>query len=258
MKAPINPLKKALKEGETQFGCWIGIPDTFVGEMIGHAGYDWVLVDGEHGPNDRRSIFAQLQTLAGTDTHPVVRLPNADASLIKQTLDAGAQSLLIPMVESADQARDLVRAVTYPPKGIRGVAYPITRASRFSMMDEYGETADDQICLIVQVENRAGLAALDDILQVDGVDGVFIGPADLAADMGYLTDPGNPKVYDTIMEALGRISASGKAAGIISMDDTFIQASLDAGARFVAVCADVVVLGEGVRSTAAKWMARKG
>lgn len=258
MKAPINPFKQALHDGKVVFGCWLGIPDTFAAEMIGHAGFDWVLIDGEHGPNDMRSTLHQLQMLAATDTHAIVRLPIGETHLIKQALDLGAQTLLIPMVESADEARELVRAVTYPPKGIRGVGYPVTRAARFGQMDEYGTTADAQISLLVQVENRAGMAALDDILAVDGIDGVFIGPADLAADMGHIGNPNHPEVYNTIMDALRRIRAAGKAPGILSLQDNMTNDALDAGAQFVAVGSDVAILSQGAQDIATKWQARKG
>ncbi len=257
MQAPVNPFKKALAEGKTVFGCWMGLGDTFSAELVGQAGFDWVVIDAEHGPNDERAIFRQLQVLAGTDAHAVVRLPVGETWMIKKTLDAGAQTVLIPMVESAEEARKLVRAVTYPPKGNRGVAYPLTRAARFSVLKDYGTTADAQICLLIQVENRAGLAALDEILEVEGVDGVFIGPADLAADLGHLGDPDHPDVQDAIMDALSRISAAGKAPGILSMDDDMTGRAMEAGARFVAVGSDVSLLGQAARELAAKWQATK-
>jgi len=168
-------------------------------------------------------------------------------------LDAGAQSVVVPMVESADQARQLVRDVTYPPNGDRGVGYSVTRAGGFSTVVEYGETADAQICLIVQVENRAGLAELDDILTVDGIDAVFIGPADLAADLGHLGDLMHPEVQATIMDAIIRIRAAGKAPGILSTDDAMTNPAIAAGAQFVAVGADVLVLGNTARALSARW-----
>lgn len=257
MKAPINPFKKALAEGKTQFGCWMGIPDTFSAELIGHAGFDWVVIDAEHGPNDQRSTFQQLQVLAGTDAHAVVRLPVGETWMIKKTLDAGAQTILIPMVESADEARRLARAVRYPPKGTRGVAHPVTRAARFSQITTYGHSADDQICLLIQVENRAGLDALDEILTVEGIDGVFIGPADLAADLGHMDDIDHPDVQAAIVDALSRIAAAGKAPGFLSMDDAMISRAMKAGARFLAVGSDVAILAQATRSLAAKWQATK-
>jgi 4-hydroxy-2-oxoheptanedioate aldolase len=257
MPAPLNHFKQALADGEMQFGCWLGLADAFSAEMMGQAGFDWVLIDGEHAPNDLRSTLAQLQVLAATDAHAVVRVPVGETYLLKQILDAGAQTVLVPMVESADQVRQLVRDVTYPPRGNRGVGYALGRAARFSTIADYGTTADAQICLLVQVENRAGLAALDDILAVDGVHGVFIGPADLAADMGHMGRADHPDVQAAIMDALRRIRAAGKAPGILSTHDTMTNNAIAAGAQFVAVGADVLLLGAAARALAAKWQATK-
>jgi 4-hydroxy-2-oxoheptanedioate aldolase len=257
MPAPVNSFKKALKAGEMQFGCWLALADAFPAEMMGQAGFDWVLIDGEHAPNDLRSTLAQLQVITATDAHAVVRVPVGETYLLKQMLDAGAQSILVPMVESADQARQLVRDVTYPPHGDRGVGYALGRASRFATIADYGITADAQICLLVQVENLRGLAALDDILAVEGVDGVFIGPADLAADMGHLSDADHPDVQAAIMDALRRIRAAGKAPGILSTRDGMTNDAIAAGAQFVAVGADVLLLGNAARALAEKWQATK-
>lgn len=257
MLAPLNPFKRALKSGEMQFGCWLGLADTFSAEMMGQAGFDWLVIDGEHGPNDLRSILSQLQVIDGTDAHAVVRVPVGETYMLKQVLDAGAQTVLVPMVESADQAQQLVRDVTYPPHGDRGVGYALTRAARFSTIVDYGTTADAQICLLVQVENRRGMAALDAILDVEGVDGVFIGPADLAADMGHMGNPDHPDVQAAIMDALARIRAAGKAPGILSTRDGMTNEAIAAGAQFVAVGADVLLLGQAARKLAQKWQATK-
>ena len=258
MPAPLNPFKKALKEGQVVFGCWLGLANPFSTEVMGAAGFDWLVIDGEHGPNDLRSIHAQLQVLAASDSHPVVRVPVGKTYLIKQMLDAGAQSVLVPMVESADQARQLVRDVTYPPHGDRGVGYALARASTFSQVNDYGTTADAQICLLVQVENRKGMAALDEILTIDGVDGVFIGPADLAADMGHMGNAQHPDVQVAIMDALRRIKAAGKAPGILSTQDKMTNDALVAGAQFVAVGADVLLLNQAACALSAKWQQTKG
>ena len=257
MPVPLNPFKKALADGGMQFGCWLGLADAFSAELMGQAGFDWLVVDGEHGPNDLRSILSQLQVLAATDAHPVVRLPVGETYMIKQVLDAGAQTVLVPMVESADQARQLVRDVTYPPHGDRGVGYALTRASKFSTIADYGTTADAQICLLVQVENLRGLAALDDILAVEGVDGVFIGPADLAADMGHMGNAAHADVQAAIMDALRRIQAAGKAPGILSTRDEMTNDAIAAGAQFVAVGADILLLGNAARALAKKWQMTK-
>jgi len=257
MPAPLNPFKKALAEGEMQFGCWLGLADTFSAEMMGQAGFDWLVIDGEHAPNDLRSTLAQLQVLAATGSHAVVRVPVGETYMLKQILDAGAQTVLVPMVESANQARQLVRDVTYPPHGDRGVGYALGRAAHFSTITDYGTTADAQICLLVQVENRRGLAALDDILTVNGVHGVFVGPADLAADMGHMGNPDHPDVQAAIMDAIKRIRAAGKAPGILSTRDGMTNDAIAAGAQFVAVGADVLILGNGARALAKKWQATK-
>ncbi|MEQ6203141.1 HpcH/HpaI aldolase/citrate lyase family protein [Sulfitobacter sp. HNIBRBA2951] len=258
MPAPQNPFKTALAKGEMQFGCWVGLGDPFPAEMMGQAGFDWLVIDGEHGPNDLRSITAQLQAIEGTGSHPVVRLPVSETYMLKQMLDAGAQTVLIPMVESADQARQLVRDVTFPPHGDRGVGFALGRASKFNTITDYGTTADAEVCLLVQVENRRGIAALDDILQVEGVHGVFIGPADLAADMGHMGNADHPEVQTAIMDAIARIRAAGKAPGILSMQDKMTNDAIAAGAQFVAVGADVLLLGNAARALAKKWQATKG
>lgn len=253
MPAPINVLKQRLAAGETTFGCWLSFAEANVAEMMGTAGFDWLVIDGEHAPNDLRSIRDQLMALDGSPSSVAVRVPIGETWMIKQVLDAGAQTLVVPMVESADQARELLRACHYPPAGIRGVGAASTRASRFSGIADYIKAADAQICLIVQVESRAGMAALDDILAVDGIDGVFIGPADLASDMGHAGDATVPEVHDVIIDAIRRISAAGKAPGIMSLGDG-TPAYLDAGARFLAVGIDVLFMIRTARQTAAKWI----
>ncbi|WP_375700189.1 aldolase/citrate lyase family protein [Pseudophaeobacter sp. TrK17] len=250
MPAPHNPFKAALKAGKPQMGCWLGLADPYVAQISAGAGFDWLLIDAEHAPNDLRSITAQMQVLAGFDSHAIVRPTIGETWMIKQYLDAGAQTLLIPMVESADQARELVRAVTYPPHGVRGVGSALARASNFSAIPDYLQTADAEICLLVQVENRAGMAALDEILQVEGVDGVFIGPSDLAADMGFIGNAGAPEVKAAVMESMGKIVASGKAGGILTLDPEMQRACLDVGATFVATNIDVTLFAAAMRNTA--------
>jgi 4-hydroxy-2-oxoheptanedioate aldolase len=253
MPAKHNPFKAALKKGETVIGCWVGLADGFAAELMGTAGFDWLVIDGEHAPNDLRTILAQLQVLEASSSHAVVRVPIGDTRIMKQVLDAGAQTVLVPMVDSVDQARQLVRDVTYPPHGNRGVGYALSRASDFSQISDYGTTADAQICLLVQVENLKGIAALDDILTVDGIDGVFIGPADLAADMGHMGNAGHPDVQATIMDAIRRIRAAGKAPGILSTEDGMTNAAFDGGAQFVAVGADILLLSHSAQKLAEKW-----
>lgn len=247
MPAPINPFKKALRAGQPQLGCWIGLADAYAAEIAATAAFDWLLVDGEHAPNDLRSILDQVRVIEGSSSHPVARLPIGETWMIKQYLDAGVQSILVPMVESGDQARDLVRAVTYPPQGVRGVGSALARASEFSAIPDYLTTADEQICLLVQVENRRGLDALDDILTSD-VDGVFIGPSDLAADMGHIGDAGHPEVEAAVFDALKRIVAAGKAAGILTLDRVMQRKCLDLGVTFLATDIDVIVFAKAMRA----------
>jgi 4-hydroxy-2-oxoheptanedioate aldolase len=252
MSAPINTFKKAMAAGETQYGCWLSMADAGAAEMIGTTGFDWVLIDGEHSPNDIRSIRDQLIALQASNAHTMVRVPMGETWLIKQVLDVGAQTVMVPMVESAEQARELVRACTYPPGGKRGVGATAARATQFGAISDYIATADAQICLLVQVESRAGIAALDEILTVEGVDGVFIGPSDLSTDMGFSGNVDAPEVQDTIRDALGRIAAAGKAPGIMSLGEG-TPAYVDAGAQFIAVAIDVLLLVKAARATVAKW-----
>lgn len=254
MPAPLNRLKLRLAAGETVFGCWLGMADAYAAEMASTAGFDWLLIDGEHAPNGLRSTMAQLAVIEPSASAPVVRLRDDDPARIKQALDAGAQSLLIPMVETAEQARRAVAATRYPPEGIRGVGSSLARASRFSAIPDYLATANDQICLILQIESRAGLAALDEILEIPGIDCVFIGPADLAADMGYLGNASHPEVRAAVMNAVRRIAASGKAAGVLSTEDAFIADCVVAGARFVGVGIDVLAYVGALRARARQFI----
>lgn len=253
MPAPHNSFKARLKAGDRLIGCWMTMADIYSAEILGTAGFDWIVVDGEHAPNDIRSMRDQLIALEASETHPVVRVPIGETRLIKQVLDVGAQTVLVPMVETAQQAKDLVRACRYPPEGTRGVGASAARASRFAAIADYVATADDQICLLVQVENLTGIENLDEILAVDGVDGVFIGPADLSTDMGYHGKSTEPKVQTLILEVLARIKAAGKAPGILSTQDDVTAIYRDAGAQFLAVGIDLLWFARAARSAAKKW-----
>lgn len=256
MPAPMNRFKHALRNGERQIGCWMSFAETVTAEILGTAGFDWLVIDGEHAPNDIRSIRDQLIALSASASHPVVRVPVGDTALIKMVLDAGAQTILVPMVESAEQTRELVKACRYPPQGVRGVGAGAARATMYGSVTEYIQSADDQICLLVQVENRAGMAALDDILQVEGIDGVFIGPADLSTDMGHQGNSAAPEVRAVIADAMTRISAAGKAPGILGTNAEATQAYLEMGAQFLAVGIDVMLLAQVSRALAAEWKAK--
>ncbi|AIN58443.1 4-hydroxy-2-oxoheptanedioate aldolase [Pseudomonas soli] len=256
MDMPINTFKQRLRSGQAQIGLWLGLADPYCAELAANAGFDWLLLDGEHAPNDLRSLLAQLQAVAPYPAQPIVRPVIGDTALIKQLLDIGAQTLLVPMVESAEQARQLVRAMRYPPHGVRGVGSALARASRWNSIPDYLDQADDQMCLLVQVENCEGLANLDAICAVEGVDGVFIGPADLSAAMGQRGNPGHPEVQAAIEEAIVRITRAGKAAGILSADETLARRYIELGAAFVAVGVDTTVLMRGLQVLAGTFKER--
>ena len=190
MQLPANPFKAALRDGRRQIGLWLGLASPYSAELLAGAGFDWLLIDGEHAPNELNDVLLQLQAIAPYPSHPVVRAASNDPVRIKQLLDIGAQTLMLPMVQSAADAAQAVAATRYPPRGIRGVGSALARASRWNRVPDYLTRADSEICVLVQVETRRGLAELDAIATTDGVDGVFIGPADLAADMGH---PGRPE-----------------------------------------------------------------
>ncbi|UZE31238.1 4-hydroxy-2-oxoheptanedioate aldolase [Pseudomonas asplenii] len=253
MDMPINTFKLRLRSGEAQIGLWLGFADAYCAELAANAGFDWLLIDGEHAPNDLRSTLGQLQAIAPYPSHPVIRPVIGDTALIKQLLDIGAQTLLVPMVESAAQAQELVKAIHYPPKGVRGVGSALARASRWNSIPSYLDQADEQMCLLVQIENREGLANLDAIVAVEGVDGVFIGPADLSASMGYRGNPGHPEVQVAIEDAIARIRKAGKAAGILSADQALARRYIALGAAFVAVGVDTTVLMRGLQTLAASF-----
>lgn len=252
MPAPENRLRARLATGETLHGCWLGMGEAYVAEIAGTCGFDWLLIDGEHAPNDLRSLSAQLAVLEAGPSLPVVRLPDGNSTAIKQALDIGVQNLMIPMIETAAQAEAAVRATRYPPQGFRGVGSSLARASRFSAIGDYLTTANDQIFLILQVESKLALANLDAILAVDGVDAVFIGPSDLAADMGHLGQAGHPAVKAAVMETLRRIRAAGKVAGALTTEPAYIDECRAAGANLLGVGVDVLVYAQAMRALAAR------
>jgi 4-hydroxy-2-oxoheptanedioate aldolase len=242
MELATNLFKRALRERRTQIGLWLGLADPYAAEALAGTGFDWLLIDAEHAPNDVRSVLAQLQAVAPYPVHPIVRPVIGDVPLIKQLLDVGAQTLLIPVVESAEQAERMVAATRYPPRGIRGVGSALARSSRWNQIDRYLHRADDEMCVLVQVETRAGLDNLAAIAAVDGVDGVFFGPADLSASLGLLGQPAHPQVQQAITEGIATVLAAGKAPGVLSADPHLARDYLAAGALFVAVGVDTTLL----------------
>ncbi|PKO94163.1 MAG: 4-hydroxy-2-oxoheptanedioate aldolase [Betaproteobacteria bacterium HGW-Betaproteobacteria-10] len=242
MEMPQNKFKQRLAAGQTQFGLWLGLSETYSAEICAGAGFDWLLIDAEHGPNDLRSILAQLQAIAPYPSQAVVRPPQGDHVLIKQLLETGVQTLLIPMVETAEQAAGLVEAMRYPPAGIRGVGSALARASRWGRVEDYAAQANEQMCLLVQVETRRGYENLEAIVAVDGVNGVFFGSADLAASYGYLGESTHPEIVAAIHAGLKKVSAAGKAGGVLCSDEALNKAYISAGANFVAVGVDALLL----------------
>ena len=255
MPAPTNSFKQALKEKRTQIGFWQALASPYTVEISAGAGYDWLLLDAEHAPNDIPLLVAQLQAIKGSQSHAVIRPPIGKTFIVKQLLDIGAQTLLIPMVDHRELAEAMVKAVRYPPHGVRGVGAALARASHFNRIPDYLQTANDEICLLLQVESQAGLAALDAIASVDGVDGIFIGPADLAADMGYLGKPGAPEVQTAVEKAIARIQSHGKAAGVLIGDLSLAKRFVELGATLVAIGNDVTLFANATTKLLADFRA---
>jgi len=251
MELPVNPFKNALRAGRPQIGLWHGLAAAYVSELLAGTGFDWLAIDAEHAPNDVRSVLTQLQAIAPYAAHPVVRTVSDEPALLKQYLDIGAQSVLVPMVESAEQAARVVAATRYPPRGIRGVGSALARASRWSQVPDYLERCEERLCVLLQVESVAGLRNLAAIAATPGVDGVFFGPADLAASMGMLGRTGDAAVQDAIASGIRTVRQAGKAAGVLSAEPALARKYLELGALFVAVGIDATLLVRAARELAA-------
>ena len=252
MDLPQNPFKRALKAGKAQIGLWSTLSSSYTVEVVAGAGFDWLLLDSEHSPVDIENLLTQLQAAAPYASHPIVRIPWNDMVNMKRVLDIGAQSLLIPYVQTAEEARSAVASTRYPPAGVRGVA-GTTRATRFGRVKEYAKRAHEEICVLVQVETQSALGSIEAICAVDGVDGVFIGPADLHASMGYAGETANAKVKPLIDDAIRRILKAGKAPGILTPNEADARHWLECGALFVAVGSDAGILARGADALAAKF-----
>lgn len=256
MNLPTNPFKQALQHRQPQIGLWLGLADPYAAEICAGAGFDWLLIDGEHSPNGLRSVLQQAQVIAAyPGSHAIARVPmghgHVGQALIKQYLDLGVQTLLVPMVDTAAQAAEIVRSMRYPPDGVRGMGG--ARASRWGRYPDYANQANAQVCLLVQAETREALANLEAIAAVEGVDGIFIGPADLSASLGHVGNPGHPEVQAAIADAIARINKAGKAAGILSPDEAVARHYLALGATFVAVGLDTNLLVKATSALAAKF-----
>lgn len=245
-----NPFKDRIGR-EALTGLWCTLGSAFAIEVVAGAGFDWLLIDMEHSPNDAHSVLAQLQVLAGYPVIPVVRIPDNDTILIKRLLDLGVQNFMVPDVQSAADAQKAVAAVRYPPLGVRGVS-ALTRATRFGRVAGYPQAADAGIGVIVQIESPAAVERIDEIAAVDGVDALFVGPADLAARMGLIGQPRNPDVLAMVEQAIRRIVATGKAAGLLTADKELIDTCAAAGATLIANGVDVAILARGADALAKK------
>lgn len=241
MEFPVNKLKQDLKAGKTRTGCWLSLASHVSAEICAGAGFDWVLVDTEHAPADLVQVHHQLHAIAAYPTAALVRAYWNDTVLIKRLLDIGAQSLLLPYVQNAEEAKRAVAAVRYPPKGVRGVSTS-SRANRFGRVKDYFSHANDNILLLLQIETRAAIAEIEKMAAIDGVDGLFIGPQDLAADFGHLANPGHPEVQAAMADALTRIKKAGKVPGILAFHEPDAQRWIQHGAQFVAVTSDQYLL----------------
>ena len=250
-----NPFKAGLRRGDVQIGLWLSSTTAYMAEIAATSAYDWLLIDGEHAPNTIQDLYHQLQAIAPYASQPVIRPVEGGRALIKQVLDIGARTLLIPMVDTAEQARDIVLATRYPPEGTRGVGASVARAARWGRIDNYMRQANDELCLLIQVESRTALDNLEAILDVEGIDGVFIGPADLSASLGYPDNAGHPEVQRVIEQSIRRIRAAGKAAGFLAVDPEMAKKSLEWGANFVAVGVDTMLYSQALDSRLALFKA---
>lgn len=248
-----NHFKENLKSNLCQIGVWLATPSSYLAEMSASVGYDWVLIDAEHGPNTLSSILSQLQSIFGHSSSPIVRIPDDNPTLIKQVLDIGAQTILVPMVETAMQASRIVQATRYPPLGIRGVGSAIARASSWGAVTNYLESINDELCVIVQIESEKAVQNLDAILDVDGIDAIFIGPADLAASMGYLTNPMHPSVISTIHKIIEVANSKNIPVGSISVNDEFNKELIKRGINFLATAIDTVALRQALAKNIKKY-----
>jgi 4-hydroxy-2-oxoheptanedioate aldolase len=252
MQNPKNRFKQALRAGKQQIGLWGSIPSNYSAEVVAGAGFDWFLIDTEHTPADIETVLQVVQAVAAYPTEPVVRVPWNDMVTIKRVLDIGVQSILIPQVTTVEEARNAVAFARFPKAGLRGVA-GTTRATRFGRIKDYFRSADAEVCVLLQLESDQALTNLEAIAAVDGVDGIFIGPADLHASIGYLGDVAHEKVMPVIDDAIARIAKAGKAPGILTSSEENARRWLKLGALFVAVGSDVGVLARGTDALVAKF-----
>lgn len=240
-------LRERLASGRPQFGLWLGLANGYTAEICAHCGADWVLIDGEHAPNTLSTVSAQLQGLKGSPAEIVARPPSRDQTVIKQYLDVGVRNLLVPMVDSAEQAVEVVAATRYPPVGVRGVSSSLTRASEFGRRTDYLQTAQEGLFVFAQIESSAAVDAAEEIAAVPGVDGIFVGPADLAASLGHLGDPRHPDVQQAISHVLAVAKHTGRFTGFFATSPADGREWADRGVNFIAVGSDIGVLQRGTQ-----------
>ena len=248
-----NRFKAGLGSGKTLYGLWLGIPDRSVAEIMAGAGFDWLVIDHEHGPYELPDVMSHLQAMAPYDVAPIVRPVNDSPALLKKLCDIGAQSFIVPMIDTPEQAAAVVSSVRYPPAGRRGLGTSMARAARWNTVPGYLEKANDEMCVIVQAETVRALGNLEGIATTDGVDGVFIGPSDLSASMGHGGDVSHPAVIEAVGDGLRAIRAAGKHAGLLCLDESQVEHFVDCGANFVGVGVDTLLVGNSARRLAARY-----
>lgn len=257
MQDPLkNPFKAGLAQGETQIGLWLSSTSSYLAEIAATSGYDWLLIDGEHAPNTVQDLYHQLQAVAPYGSQPVIRPIEFQTALIKQVLDIGARTLLVPMIDSAEQAKALVQATRYPPYGMRGVGAGVARAARWGRVENYMARANEELCLLIQAESKTAIDNLDALLEVEGVDGIFIGPADLSASLGYPDNAAHPEVQKVIEHSIKRIRSAGKAAGFLAVNLEMAERAISWGANFVAVGVDTMLYTDALDNRLAHFKKR--
>ena len=249
---PRNRFRAGLETGETQYGVWLGLPDPSAAEIMAGAGFDWLLIDHEHGAFDIGDVMSHLRAMAPYDVAPLVRPVDGDPVLLKKLCDIGAQSFIVPMIDTPEQAAEVVSAVRYPPAGRRGMGTSLARAARWNRIPDYVALANDEMAVVVQAETVTAIANLEAIAATPGIDGVFIGPSDLSASMGHVGDVSHPDVIDTVGKALRTIRAAGKHAGLLCLEESMLPHYEKCGANFVGVGVDTLLLGNAATRLAAR------
>jgi 4-hydroxy-2-oxoheptanedioate aldolase len=256
MNIPVNHFKHAIEAGQLQIGLWAQLASNNVTEVIAGAGYDWLVIDAEHAPNVLTTVNSQLQAVQGGSAHPVVRVPWNDMVAIKSYLDIGAQSLLVPYIDTAEQARNTVAYTRYPPQGLRGYS-AAPRASLYGRVKNYPQVYENELCVILQIETPLGLKNIEEIAAVEGVTGLFIGPGDLSTTLGHVGNPQHPEVVALIEDAIRRIAACGKPSGILTADVEMAKRFIDCGCVFAAIGSDLGLLARGSEQLLAKFRSHR-